>query len=52
MEETEPRDRTDSADTRPLRRILVTAGLILAVLILTAVAIYAVAFILLAPLMQ
>jgi hypothetical protein len=37
---------------RPLRRILITAGLVLAILILIAVAIYAGAFIILAPMMQ
>ncbi len=42
----------EPADTRPLRRILITAGLVLAVLILIAVAIYAGAFIILAPMMQ
>ena len=55
MEEIQPRDRTDHdepADTRPLRRILVTVGLVLVALILVAVAIYAVAFIILAPMMQ
>jgi hypothetical protein len=52
MEETEPRDRAEAETTRPLRRILVAAGLILAALILVAVAIYAVAFIILAPMMQ
>lgn len=38
-------------DTR-LRKILVTAGLVLLALILIAVAIYAAAFIMLAPMMQ
>ena len=55
MEESAPRDHTaqgDTPDTRPLRRILVTAGLVLAALILVAVAIYAVAFMILAPMMQ
>lgn len=36
---------------RTLRRILVTAGLVLAVLILIAVGIYAIAFIIVAPMM-
>ena len=55
MDEIQPRHRTDDAeptDTRPLRRILVTAGLVLVTLILAGVAIYAVAFIILAPMMQ
>jgi len=39
-------------DNRPLRRILITVGLVLAILILIAVAIYAGAFIILAPMMQ
>ena len=55
MEEIQPRDRTDHAepvDTRLLRRILVTVGLVLVALILAGVAIYAVAFIILAPMMQ
>ncbi|WP_255374773.1 hypothetical protein [Mycobacterium sp. NAZ190054] len=38
--------------TKPLRRILVAAGIALAVLILTCVAIYAGAFLILAPIMQ
>jgi hypothetical protein len=38
--------------TRPLRRILIAVGLVLAILILIAVAIYAGAFIILAPMMQ
>ena len=53
MEETGPRSRIDDvADSRPLRRILIATGLVLAVLILVAVAIYAGAFIMLAPMMQ
>ena len=53
MEETAPRRRIDDgADTRLLRRILIAIGLVLAVLILVLVAIYAGAFILLAPMMQ
>ena len=39
-------------DTRLLRRILIAIGLVLAVLILVVVAIYAGAFIMLAPMMQ
>jgi hypothetical protein len=53
--ESQPRNHIDQAeptDTRPLRRILIAVGLVLAVLILTAVAIYAGAFIILAPMMQ
>ena len=45
-------DHAEPTDTRPLRRILITVGLVLAVLILIAVAIYAGAFIILAPMMQ
>ena len=53
--DSQPRNHIDHAeptDTRPLRRILIAAGLVLAVLILIAVAIYAGAFIILAPMMQ
>jgi len=39
-------------DTRLLRRILIAIGLVLAALILVVVAIYAGAFIMLAPMMQ
>jgi hypothetical protein len=39
-------------NTRPLRRIAVTAGIVLAVVILIGVAIYAGAFLMLAPMMQ
>ena len=47
------RNRVPEAhDTRPLRRILIAVGLVLTVLILIAVAIYAGAFIMLAPMMQ
>lgn len=42
----------DSTATRPLRRILITVGLVLVVLILVGVAIYAGAFLILAPMMQ
>jgi hypothetical protein len=56
MEESAPRhDRQDAepTDTRTLlRRILVTVGIVLAALILVAVAIYAVVFLILAPMMQ
>ena len=51
MEEIAPRDH-GAPGTRPLRRILVTAGLVLVTLILVAVAVYAVAFMILAPMMQ
>jgi hypothetical protein len=51
MEEISPRAHTDRL-TRPLRRILITVGLVLVALILVAVAIYAGAFIILAPMMQ
>ena len=40
------------SDDRPLRRVIVTAGLILVAVILAAVAIYAAAFLMLAPMMQ
>jgi hypothetical protein len=53
MEEIGRRSAVDeSTDTRLLRRILVIAGLVLVALILIAVAIYAGAFIMLAPMMQ
>ncbi len=55
MVKSAPQDHTergDAAETRSLRRILVTAGVILAALILGAVAIYALAFLILAPMMQ
>jgi hypothetical protein len=53
MRESAPHSRTgDAAETRPLRRILVIAGLVLVALILAVVAIYAGAFIMLAPMMQ
>jgi hypothetical protein len=53
MDDIAPQSRVDDATaTRPLRRILVTIGLVVAVLILVAVAIYAGAFIILAPMMQ
>ncbi|HET6734169.1 hypothetical protein [Mycobacterium sp.] len=42
----------EATATRPLRRILIAVGLVLAALILIAVAIYAGAFIILAPMMQ
>jgi hypothetical protein len=53
MKEFAPRSQVgDAAETRPLRRILITIGLVLVALILVAVAIYAGAFIMLAPMMQ
>lgn len=39
-------------ETQTLRRMLVTAGVVLAGLIVAAAAIYAVAFLILAPMMQ
>jgi hypothetical protein len=51
MDEIAPQSQGETA-TRPLRRILIAVGLVLAVLILVGVAIYAGAFIILAPLMQ
>ena len=42
----------DAAETRSLRRILITAGMMLAAVILVAIAIYALAFLILAPMMQ
>ena len=55
MKQMESRGRLDDAEadgTRGLRRIIVTAGLVLVGLILILVAIYAGAFIILAPMMQ
>jgi hypothetical protein len=53
MAELVPRSRpAETAETRLLRRVLIGVGLVLAVLILAAVAIYAGAFIMLAPMMQ
>ncbi len=51
MEQIEPTTGTEPKD-KPLRRILVIAGIALAGLILAGVAIYAAAFLILAPLMQ
>ena len=45
-------DRAAPADSRTLRRVVVTAGMVLVGLILLAVAICAGAFIMLAPMMQ
>lgn len=42
----------DTHDSRPVRRVLVTVGLVVAALILVAVAVYALAFVVLAPMMQ
>ena len=53
MEEIGRRGQVDEAtDTRRLRRILIAVGLVLAALILIVVAIYAGAFLILAPMMQ
>ncbi|HKH53704.1 MAG TPA: hypothetical protein VKA77_18325 [Mycobacterium sp.] len=53
MDQMAPRRWIDDATgTRPLRRILITVGLVLAGLILVVVAIYAGAFIILAPMMM
>jgi len=53
MDEIASQSQPDHATaTRPLRRIFVTIGLVLAVVILVVVAIYAGAFIILAPMMQ
>jgi hypothetical protein len=53
MEEPVPRSRpAETAESWLLRRVLIGVGLVLAVLILAAVAIYAGAFIMLAPMMQ
>jgi hypothetical protein len=53
MEQLQPRHRFDHApDDRMLRRIIVTAGLVLLGVILAAAAIYAAAFLMLAPMMQ
>jgi hypothetical protein len=54
MEHMQSRNHPDVGSTaaRPLRRIIITAGLVLAALILIAVAVYAGAFLMLAPMMQ
>ena len=53
MDQIAPRSWIDDATgTRPLRRILITVGLVLAGLILVVVAIYAGVFIILAPMMM
>ncbi|WP_348730982.1 hypothetical protein [uncultured Mycolicibacterium sp.] len=44
--------RTDEPGSKRSRRVLVVAGWTLAALILVAVAVYAVAFLMLAPMMQ
>ena len=52
MQEAGRRNAVDgTGDTRLLRRILVTTGLVLVVLILIVVAIYAGAYLILAPMM-
>jgi hypothetical protein len=55
MREIDPRahaTHAESPGSGPLRRLLVAAGLVLVALILLAVAIYAGAFLILAPMMQ
>jgi hypothetical protein len=53
MDEIAPKSQVDDATAaRPLRRILIIVGLVLAAVILVVVAIYAGAFIILAPMMQ
>jgi hypothetical protein len=53
MDEIAPNSQVDAeAGTRLLRRIFIITGLVLAVLILVGVAIYAGAFVMLAPMMQ
>ena len=55
MKHTGSHSRLDDADpggTRGLRRVIVTAGMVLLILILILVAIYAGAFLILAPMMQ
>jgi len=47
-----PSQVDDATKTRRLRRILIAIGLVLVVVILVGVAIYAGAFIMLAPMMQ
>ena len=55
MKQMESRGRLDDAGsdgTQALRRVVVTAGMVLVGLVLIVVAIYAGAFIILAPMMQ
>jgi hypothetical protein len=52
MEFASRRQVQEPTNTRPLRRILIAIGLVLAAVILVIVAIYAGAFIMLAPMMQ
>ena len=53
MDEVAPQNQVDAeTGTRSLRRILIITGLVLPVLILVGVAIYAGAFLILAPVMQ
>jgi hypothetical protein len=53
MDEVAPQNQVDAeTGARSLRRILIITGLVLAVLILVGVAIYAGAFLILAPMMQ
>ena len=51
MEQIKPSSGAEARD-KPLRRVLVIAGLVLAALIVIAAAIYAGAFLMLAPMMQ
>jgi hypothetical protein len=48
MNETQP---PDAGSTHRIRRIAITVGIVLAVLLLVAAAVYAVAFLILAPMM-
>jgi hypothetical protein len=53
MDEIAPQSQVDEATaTRLLRRILIAVGVVLTALILVGVAIYAGAFVILAPMMQ
>jgi hypothetical protein len=53
MDEVAPQSQVNAeTGTRSLRRILIITGLVLAVLILVGVAIYAGAFVILAPMMH
>ncbi|MEO3761546.1 hypothetical protein ABGB19_25110 [Mycobacterium sp. B14F4] len=52
MEQLQPRSPLDHAGDQTLRRIIVTAAVVLIAVILAAVAIYAAAFLMLAPMMQ
>ncbi|MBS1692166.1 MAG: hypothetical protein JST91_08095 [Actinobacteria bacterium] len=52
MHNGQPSERADPLATRRWRRVLIVSGITLAVLVLTAVAVYTVAFLILAPMMQ